>query len=329
MTDAGRRDGPAGPGKARGARLCRSALFVPGHKPDWVPKAAAAGADQLILDLEDSVPPPDKPRARGLVREALAALAAEGQDRSVRINGFASGLVLDDLEAIVCPALQAVRLPKVESADDLRELDALLAHLESRAGMAVGAVATPLDLETAGAMRNAYDILRASPRATGLMLGCGPGGDAARAVGYQWTKGGTETHYLRSRAVLDARAAGVEYPMVTSWWDIRDLEGLRTDALLNRRFGFRGMTVMHPTHVSIVNEVFTPSEAELDHARGLIAAMEAAEREGSAAVTYEGDMVDYAMVATARELLDLAAALGVGGAGGAGTGTGTGAPPKD
>ena len=263
----------------------------------------------LILDLEDSVPVTEKARARGLVRESLEALAAAGQDRSVRINGLETRLALDDLEAIVCPALQAVRLPKVESADDLRELDALLTHLEMRAGMEPGTVATPLDLETAGAMRSTYDILRASSRATSMMLGCGPGGDAARAVGYQWMKDGTETHYLRSRAVLDARAAGIEYPMVTSWWDIRDLDGLRADAALNRRFGFRGMVVMHPSHVPIVNETFTPNEAELAHARGLIAAMEAAEREGSAAVTYEGHMVDYAMVTTARELLDLAASI--------------------
>ena len=296
-------------GGGKPARLHRSALFVPGHKPDWVPKAVRAGADMLILDLEDSVPVPDKVHARGLVRESLAALAGCGQDRSVRINGFATGLTLDDLEAIMCPALQAVRLPKVESAADLRELDALLTHLEKRVGMEPGTVATPFDLETAGAMRDACDILRASPRATSMMLGCGPGGDAARAVGYQWTKGGTETHYLRSRAVLDARAAGVEYPMVSSWWDIRDLDGLRADAAVNRRFGFRGMVVMHPTHVPIVNETFTPNEAELAHARGLIAAMEAAERSGSAAVTYEGDMVDYAMVTTARELLDLAASI--------------------
>ena len=288
------------------ARLHRSALYVPGHIPDWMPEATRSGADLLILDLEDSVPVTEKARARALVRESLEALAAEGQDRSVRINGLETRLALDDLEAIVCPALQSVRLPKIESADNLRELDALLTHLEMRAGMERGSVSTPLDLEAAGAMRNTYDILRASPRATSLLLGCGPGGDAARAVGYQWTRDGTETHYLRSRAVLDARAAGIEYPMVTSWWDIPDLDGLRVDAALNRRFGFRGMAVMHPSHVPIVNEAFTPNEAELAHARGLVAAMEAAEREGSAAVTYEGLMVDYAMVATARELLAIA-----------------------
>ena len=288
------------------ARLHRSALYVPGHIPGWMPEATRSGADLLILDLEDSVPVTEKARARALVRESLEALAAEGQDRSVRINGLETRLALDDLEAIVCPALQSVRLPKIESARDLRELDALLTHLEMRAGMERSSVSTPLDLETAGAMRNTYDILRASPRATSMLLGCGPGGDAARAVGYQWTPDGTETHYLRSRAVLDARAAGIEYPMVTSWWDIPDLDGLRVDAALNRRFGFRGMAVMHPSHVPIVNEAFTPNEAELAHARGVIAAMEAAEREGSAAVTYEGLMVDYAMVATARELLAVA-----------------------
>ena len=97
---------------------------------------------------------------------------------------------------------------------------------------------------------------------------------------------------------------------MTSWWDIPDLDGLRADAALNRRFGFRGMVVMHPSHVPIVNEAFTPDEAELAHARGLIAAMEAAESgKGNAAVTYEGHMVDYAMVTTARELLDLAASI--------------------
>ena len=300
------------------ARLHRSALYVPGHIPDWMPDAVGSGSDLLILDLEDSVPVTEKARARALVRESIETLAVQGQDRSVRINGLETRLALDDLEAIVCPALQSVRLPKIESAGDLRELDALLTHLEMRAGMEPGAVATPLDLETAGAMRNTYDILRASPRATSMLLGCG---HAARAVGYQWTRDGTETHYLRARAVLDARAAGIEYPMVTSWWDIPDLDGLRTDAALNRRFGFRGMAVMHPSHVAIVNETFTPNEDELAHARGVIAAMEAAERAGSAAVTYEGQMVDYAMVATARELLALADMLEVR-SGGRGSGAG-------
>ncbi len=289
--------------------LVRSSLFVPGHKPEWVPKAQAAGADELILDLEDAVPDDHKTAARAQVRDSVQALHRAGQYCSVRINGYATGRTLDDLEAIVCPELRSVMLPKVERAEDMRELDALLKHLERRHGIAPGSVNTTLLLETAGAMRDACDIARAAPRVHQLVLACGPGGDAARAVGYQWTKGGEETLYLRSKAVLDARAAGIPYPMTSSWWDIRDLEGLRADAERNRRLGLRGMCVMHPSHVPIVNEVFSPQPDELAYARGLLEAMAAAEAEGRAAVIYEGDMVDYAMVATAKELIALAESL--------------------
>lgn len=289
--------------------LVRSSLFVPGHKPEWVPKAQAAGADELILDLEDAVPDSHKTAARPLVRESVRQLAAAGQYCSVRINGYATGRTLDDLDGIMCAELRAVMLPKVEKVQDLQVLDGMLGQLEQRHGVPLGTVKTTLLLETAGAMRNAYHIAVANPRVHQLVLAAGPGGDAARAVGYQWTKGGEETLFLRSHAVLDARAAGIPYPMTSSWWDIRDLDGLRADALRNRRLGMRGMCVMHPTHVPIVNEIFSPSADELAHARGVLAAMAAAEAEGRAAVIYEGDMVDYAMVATARELIALAESI--------------------
>lgn len=293
--------------------LVRSSLFVPGHKPEWVAKAQASGADELILDLEDACPDDAKTAARPLVRESVKALAAAGQYCSVRINGYATGRTLDDLEGIFCPELRAVMLPKVERPLDLQQLDAMLLLLERRHGMPDRTVKTTLLLEMAGAMRNAYHIAIANPRVHQLVLAAGPGGDAARSVGYQWTKGGEETVFLRSHAVLDARAAGIPYPMVSSWWDIRDLEGLRADALRNRRLGLRGMCVMHPTHVPIANEIFSPSEVEVAHARGVLAAMAAAEAAGNAAVIYEGDMVDYAMVATARELIALAESIAAAG----------------
>lgn len=289
--------------------LVRSSLFVPGHKPEWVAKAQAAGADELILDLEDAVPDEHKTAARPLVKDSVQALHRAGQYCSVRINGYATGRTLDDLEGIICPELRAVMLPKVEQVDDLLELDALLTHLERRHGVAEGSVRTTLLLEMAAGMRNAYDIARAGRRVHQVVLAAGPGGDAARSVGYQWTNGGEETLFMRSKAVMDARAAGIPYPMTSSWWDIRDLEGLRADAERNRRLGMRGMCVMHPSHVPIVNEIFSPQPAEIAHARGVLAAMEAAEAEGRAAVIYEGDMVDYAMVATANELIALTESL--------------------
>jgi citrate lyase subunit beta/citryl-CoA lyase len=114
-----------------------------------------------------------------------------------------------------------------------------------------------------------------------------------------------ETLFIRSRAVLESRAAGIQYPTISSWWNIKDLEGLERDARWNRQLGFRGQTVMHPTHVPIVNRVFTPSADEIAYYEGLIQAMDEARKNGIAAVTYKGDMVDEAMVKTAHEILAL------------------------
>ena len=292
-------------------RPFRSLLFVPGHKPDWMSKAVKYQADVLILDLEDSVPDAEKAAARPLVKAAIKELTAKGQACNVRINGFDTGLTLDDLDGVICPELNSVALPKVETVKDMLALDTLLTHLEKKHGITPGTITTSLGLETAKAMYNAYDIAASCPRVQNLSLAAGPGGDAARSVGYIWSKAGTETLYLRSKAVLDARAAGIAYPTISSWWDIKDLEGLKADAILNRSLGFRGQTVMHPTHVPIVNDIFSPSEEEIVYFKGLIDVFKAAEAKGNAAVIYEGDMIDYAMVKTAQEMLAFARSIGM------------------
>ncbi len=134
----------------------------------------------------------------------------------------------------------------------------------------------------------------------------GQGGDTARSLGYVWSKAGSETLYIRSKVLLEARAAGVTYPLMASWFNIPDLEGLRADAQLNRQLGYSGQVVIHPTHVPVVNEVFTPTSEDMTYYQGLLAAMEEAERHGTAAVTYHGAMVDIAMVKTAQQMLALA-----------------------
>lgn len=288
----------------------RSSLFVPGHRADWIEKAAGYGADCLILDLEDSVPASEKIAARAVTRAGVRSLHAKGQAVQVRVNGFATGLTLDDIEAVLCVELHGIALPKVETIEDMRQLDALITQAEARLGIPSGKIDTPLVLETARAMRNVFDIASACPRVRHVNLAAGPGGDAARSVGFAWSKEGTETLYLRSKTVLDCRAAGVLYPMVSSWWNIKDLEGLEQDARRNRQLGFRGQIVMHPTHVPIVNGVFTPSADELAFCRGLITAMDEAEKRGIASVTYMGDMVDHAMAQTAREMLAFARSIG-------------------
>lgn len=289
----------------------RSSLFVPGNRAAWMEKAVGYGADCLILDLEDSVPDQEKISARPLVREAIKFLHAKGQAVNVRINGFATGLALDDLEAVLTRGLSGVALPKVETVEDMKQLDVLLTHLERRLGLPAGVIETPLDCETAKGMRNIYDIVTQCPRVKRVMLAAGPGGDAARAIGYVWSKDGMETLFLRSKTVLDCRAANVPYPMISSWWNIKDLEGLEKDCRWNRQLGFRGQTVMHPSHVPIANKVFTPTSDELAYYEGLLQAMEEAQRKGVAAVTYKGDMVDEAMAKTARGMLDFAKSIGV------------------
>jgi citrate lyase subunit beta/citryl-CoA lyase len=214
---------------------------------------------------------------------------------------------------VLCPELHAIVLPKIETPADLHELDALLTHLERRLGIPPGTIETPLGCETAKAMRNVYEIATACRRVKNVSLAAGPGGDAARAIGYTWSKEGTETLFLRGKVLLDARAAGIQYPTISSWWNIKDLDGLERDATWNRQLGYRGQTVMHPSHVPIVNRVFTPTDEEIAFHKGLIEAMEDAQKKGLAAVTYKGDMVDEAMVKTSREMLEFARSIGQGG----------------
>ncbi len=292
-------------------RPYRSTLFVPGNKPAWMEKATEYGADALILDLEDSVPTQEKIAARPLVKAALKILKEKGQACNVRVNAFATGLTLGDLEGVLCPQLDGIVLPKVETVEDMQALDTLITHLEKRMNLPIGSIETPLVLETARGMRNLYDIASSCPRVRRMTLAAGPGGDAARAIGYVWSKEGRETLYLRSKAILDARAAGIRYPMISSWWNIKDLEGLEQDALSNRQLGFRGQSVMHPSHVPIVNRVYTPAPDEIAFCKGLIQSMEEAERTGTAAVIYRGDMVDEAMVKTAKEMLAFAESIGL------------------
>ena len=161
----------------------RSLLFVPGNKPDWMEKAVKYGADILILDLEDSVPDKEKVSARPLVKAALKSLHAKGQACDVRINGFATRLTLDDLEAVICPEISNIVMPKVDTVDDMKALDTLLTHIEQRHNIEPRTIKTSLGIETAKALRNAYDIVTSCPRVRGLSLAAGPGGDASRSMG--------------------------------------------------------------------------------------------------------------------------------------------------
>ena len=295
----------------RRAKPIRSALFVPGNREDRMLKAPRFGADALILDLEDAVALPDKEKARPVVRNVLEQLGKAGHTLMVRVNDFETALTWADLDAIVCPFLYAIMLPKVTGPEDVRRLDTILEFLERKHGIEVGTILIYPVLETANGMRQAYEVALASPRVVHMGGLTGKDGDIARAIGFGWTPEGHEAFYYISKVLLDARAANVPYPMGgRGWWDIQDLDGLRAEAIRTKNFGYTGMLLIHPSHVAIVNETFTPTREQITHWRELIAAVEQCEREGRSVVTFNGMMVDTAHVKVARDMLKWAAELG-------------------
>ncbi|MFF3544762.1 HpcH/HpaI aldolase/citrate lyase family protein [Streptomyces platensis] len=285
----------------------RSLLFVPGTRTDWLPKAQAAGADAVILDLEDAVPEQDSASARAQVGEAIAQAAADAADHPalfVRINPLDGWAEAEELRTIVRPGLTGIVLPKVRHAQDVRFADRLLAWCEREQGLPRGQIALVPLLETARGLREAYDCAAAASRVAYLGALTGAGGDVERAVGYRWSPEGTETLALRSRVLLDVRAAGSLHPVAGLWTRIADLAGLRSFAEQNRSLGYEGMMAIHPSHISVINEVFSPGPDELARCARLIAAVEAAQANGAGAVSFEGEMVDEAMAATARLTLE-------------------------
>ncbi|MFE3171944.1 HpcH/HpaI aldolase/citrate lyase family protein [Amycolatopsis sp. NPDC059090] len=289
----------------------RSMLFVPGHKASWADKGLASGADALILDLEDSVPVAEKESARPVVAETIDRLHAQGvrPDVWVRPNASVSGIQGADLEAVIRPGLAGLFLPKVFDAEELIRIDAVVSHIEAREGLEAGSVGLIVSFETAVSMAHCEEIAAATTRVSSLLGATGPSADVGRELGFEFTPAGLETLYLRSRLVLAARAAGLHHPVAGVWQDIRDLDGARQFCADNKQLGYRGMVCIHPSHVAIANEVFTPAPEAVDHSRRLIEAFRAAEAAGSAAVDFEGQHVDIAHVKTAEGIVAQADAI--------------------
>lgn len=283
----------------------RSMLFVPGNRTALVDKAEAAGADAIILDLEDAVPAVGKEAARREVSDFLNGRRATDVPVFVRINALAAAIAWDDLQAVVGLGLSGVLVPKVESAREVIVADRVLGWLEEKAQLPIGKTVIIPVLETARGARAAHEIGSASPR-TAYMGGLGVrGGDVERSVGYRWSAAGDETYVMRSSTLLEVRAAGVPHPVSGMWADVKDVDGLAAFARQNRALGYEGMMCIHPAHVPVINAAFTPTPEELDRDRRLVECMRAAAENGSGATVFEGEMIDEAMVVTALARLEM------------------------
>lgn len=271
----------------------RSILFVPGHRPAWAEKAIAAGADCIVLDLEDSVPAAEKAAARDTVADLIRSLRNDHPEVGlfVRVNPLATRLTGSDLEEVVVPGLDGIFAPKIETEIDVVRYDALLDHFEMRNG--VEGLEYIVPVETVKAIWNCREIAAASPR-VGAMIGpTAEHADIAREVGFEWTPEGQESLYLRSRVLLACRESGL-HALTALWEDLENIDGLRTFATHGRGLGFRGMIAIHPKHVETINDVFSPSAKDIEFYQGMVEAYEKAAQEGVGALRYRGLHIDKA-----------------------------------
>lgn len=286
----------------------RTALFAPGSKDRVMAKAAESGADAVIFDLEDSVPVAAKAEARGLVAQAIdkAAAAPAGARPvvTVRTNAVATGLLADDLAAVVRPGLNAVFLPKAEHVEELQQTAALLDRQEATAGMKQGSVEIIIMFESALGVHRCLDLIKASPRVTATCFGSARDGDLQTDLGCNWSIEGTELLYARSKVLLETRAAGNVIPFDGVFSDLSDEEGLVRDSILSARLGYVGRTVIHPKQIAPVRRAYAVPEAEVAYYQRVVREFEAVEKTGAAAaITVEGKLVDYAMYQRAKRVL--------------------------
>lgn len=281
----------------------RSLLFVPGHKRDWIDKALASPAQAIIIDLEDSVPADAKEHARANVVDVLAT--APGKGVLVRVNALDTAWFGEDVAAVVRPGLTGLLLPKLFSRDDVVRFDGVITAAELANGVERGSTEVMPSLETAASIAKVDEIL-AGPRVGAVMAAAAKDADVSREVGFTWSAEGLETLYLRSKAVVAARAADVRCIVLGLWQDVRNLDGMRGFAQANRALGYTGQVIIHPSHASIANEEYELTETQVDYLTGLVHAFRAGEASGHGAVMYRGDHIDLAHARNAEEQLRLA-----------------------
>jgi len=276
----------------------RSFLFTPGNHPRKVAKVFDAGADAVILDLEDAVALTEKIATRDAVVDAMR------RPRTclgyVRVNGLDTPFCYGDVLSVIGPDLDGIILPMVERASDLVLIDWLVSQVERERGMDVGTTDILPIIETGLGLRNVDEIAHAGTRVKRLSFGAG---DFTRDMGMRWTRHESELGHARACVALASRTAGLEPPIDTVFIDLKDEEGLIASTEIACDIGFQGKLCIHPAQIDPVNTVFTPSIEELERARKFITAFEEAEAAGSASIQVDGYFIDYPIVEKARRVL--------------------------
>jgi citrate lyase subunit beta/citryl-CoA lyase len=283
----------------------RSLMFVPGNRANMLERALGVAPDAYIPDMEDSVPVDEKENARNVVASFLPKLSETGRFVIPRVNSLDTGLLEDDLAAVVGPYIYGVSVGKISSVEDIRQVSEIILGLEKKAGIEEGSVKIVPWIETAMAVVKCYEICASSPRIIGAAFGAE---DFTNDMGIERLEDDSEVAYARNVVCIAARAADV-LALDTPFFRFREPESLRENALGSRKIGFKGKFAIHPTQVDIINEVFSPSADEIENARRVVEAFEEAERVGRGSTSLDGKVVDVPVVKRARQLLEAAASI--------------------
>ena len=288
-------------------KLRRTMMYVPGNNPSMVKDAHIFGADTVMFDLEDSVSLNEKDSARFLVYNALKNLDYEGTEIAVRINGLDTPFGREDLEAIVRVRPHIIRLPKAETAEDVRNVELIIREIEEKEGIPVGTTKMMAAVESAIGVLNAREIATASSRLVGIAIGAE---DFVTDMRTTRSLEGIELLTARSQVLFAARAAGI-YALDTVFSDVNDEDGFTNEVKHIKQLGFDGKSVINPRQIDVVHSIYTPTQQEIEKSNRIIKASEEALRRGSGVVSLDGKMVDKPIIERAQRVLTLAIAAGI------------------
>jgi len=279
---------------------------MPGNNPGMLQDAAILGADSIILDLEDAVSLTEKDSARILVREALRYLDYARVEVVVRVNPLDTEFGALDLDMIARVKPDTLLIPKAD-VEEIKLVDAMLAKIEAEEGYLVGRIKIMALIETALGLETVYDVIKASPRMVGVLLG---GEDLTSDLGIRRTKEGEEIFYARNKVATACRALKVD-AIDTPFTDTNDYVGLAKDTVMAKSLGLTGKSAINPRQIEIIHSVFAPTEPELKQALRILAAMQDAAKEGKGVFSLDGKMIDAPIIQRARTTVELGQRLGL------------------
>jgi citrate lyase subunit beta/citryl-CoA lyase len=278
----------------------RSDLYLPANNEHMVLKAPTLGADVITLDMEDAVPISEKQEARNMVKKHIAEMGAHGAEAWVRVNGFDTGLIMDDLDAVVVEGLDGITLPKCSGPDEVKRLDYLLSDLEEKRGLPLGKIKMAILIETAIGVMNVNQAVWASDRLVAVIFGAV---DYTRDMRVTRTDKADEQEFARGAIGVAARAAGL-IAEDAPFPNYGDMKAFEDNTISGMQLGFEGRQIIHPKQIPVAHKVYSPQPERIEWAKKITKAFEEEGlAKGSASVGVDGQMIDTPVYIDGKNIL--------------------------